>query len=450
MTARPGLRLTLDTATDRACEHGRPSVPAVLRRCGRIVGVVVPRGAAAGWQVASSRARRRPIDERALTRHVRIALEDLGPTFVKLGQLLSARSDLVPVALQHELSTLRDHAPNIAEDALGTELERGVGRTLNDAFVDFERIPVACASIGQVHRATLPDGRRVAVKVRRPGVRADIDGDLALLHLFARVAARISRRARAYDPIGLLDHFATLLRAETDYATEADNIEAVRTTFEHDGAVMIPRVVRGMSSESVLVMDWIDGIPLNHTEELDATNADRAELARSVVHAYVAMIFGSDRFHADPHPGNLIARDDHRLALVDFGEVGTVAATTRAALLRLLIAVVTRDAVALGDAVLAVSRHSRVVDRPRLGEQLASLVTPVGAARLRDVQVGTVLRSLLHVLREHGLALPADLAVLVKTVIVCEATAKELDPTFKLSAVVTELALFGVALREPA
>jgi ubiquinone biosynthesis protein len=230
-----------------------------------------------------------------------------------------------------------------------------------------------------------------------------------------------------------------MLRAETDYVTEAANIEAVRRTFTGDGAVSIPSVVKDLTSESMLVMDWIEGIPLSRVDALEAAGVSRTDMARAIVHAYAQMILRSDRFHADPHPGNFIAMPGGRLGMVDFGEVGTVSAATRTALTSLLLAVMSRDSVALGDAVLSMSREYRPVNRTGFGQQLATLLDPIVGAELADIKLGRVLRDLLRVLRSQGLMLPADLAVLVKTLIECEATADELDPRLSLSTFLGEL-----------
>jgi ubiquinone biosynthesis protein len=230
-----------------------------------------------------------------------------------------------------------------------------------------------------------------------------------------------------------------LLRGETDFTTEASNIEAVGRTFTDDDAVSIPKVVWDLTSESILVMDWIEGISLTNADRLEDAGIDRTAMARAVIHAYTKMIVQSDRFHADPHPGNFFAMSGGRLGVVDFGEVGTVTPVTRAALTSLLLALVSRDTDALADAVLSISRVCRPVDRAGFSQQLAELLDPIIGAQLQDIKLGRVLRGLLHVLHRQGLMLPADLAVLVKTVIECEATADELDPTLSLSSFLGEL-----------
>lgn len=400
--------------------------------------VIGRRAAIAMTHYARSRLSRTNVDGAALSRQFRMALGELGPTFVKLGQLLSTRSDLIPPSLQRELSTLRDRAPAIPRGTLMAELEQAIGPSGRELFVEFETVPVACASIAQVHRALLADGRRVAVKVRRPGVLSDVKLDVALLRAFSRVLL-LSRRTQEYDPRRLVDEFANLLFEEIDFTLEARNIEAIGRTFADDNIVTVPSVVEEVSGESILTMDWVEGIPLTDGGALDAADIDRAGLARAIVHAYATMIFRSDRFQADAHPGNLIAMSGGGLGLVDFGEVGSVAPSTRSALMSLLTAVLGRDSDALADAVLSFSRPARSVDRLSLGDQLATLLGPVTDASLQDLKLGQVLRELLHVLHNHGLVLPADLAVLIRTVIVCEATAEELEPSIDIRSFLGEI-----------
>ncbi len=428
-----------------APDDGRGTkVTLLLRRCGKIVTVAAHRSARVGWHTAAGRLRPDDFDPAgSFPRQFRLALEELGPTFVKLGQLLSARSDITPPQVQGELSKLQDHAPSIPHAKLVAELERSLGSNSSALFATLELAPTACGSIAQVHRGTLHSGLSVAVKVRRPGVRADIDADVWALRQLARLVALLSSRVKAYDPVAILDEFATVLRAETDFTTEAGNLEAVRRTFAANDAVTIPRVLTEMSGESVLVMDWIEGIPLSNRERLEAVGANRAELARAILRAYGVMIFQSDRFHADPHPGNLIALKGERLGLVDFGEVGSVNLAERSALLLMMTAVLGRDGEALAGAVLSVSRSTRAVDRAEFGAQLATLLDPVAEESLEDVRLGEMLGRLLHLLRNHGIVLPSDLAILIKTLIECEATTKELDPTMSMLSLVGELGTFA-------
>jgi ubiquinone biosynthesis protein len=426
-------------------DYGRgTTVASLVRRCGKFAAIAAYRSARVGWHIAVSGLRPQEIDHAgSFPRQLRLVLEELGPTFVKLGQLLSSRSDITPPQVQQELSKLRDHASSIPQAKLVTELERSMGSESSALFATLEMAPRACGSIAQVHRGTLHNGLRVAVKVRRPGVRADIDADVWLLRKLARLVACLSSRVRAYDPVAILDEFAALLRAETDFIAEAGNLEAVRRTFALNDAVTIPRVLTDMSGESVLVMDWIEGIPLSNRERLEEVGASRAGLARAILQAYGVMIFQSDRFHADPHPGNLIVIKGDRLGLIDFGEVGSIEPAERTALLGMMTAVLGRDGEALVGAVLSVGRTTRTVDRTEFGAQLATLLEPVADASLKEVRLGETLGRLLHLLRIHGIVLPSDLAILIKTMIECEATTNELDPTMSMLNLVGELGAFA-------
>jgi ubiquinone biosynthesis protein len=279
-------------------------------------------------------------------------------------------------------------------------------------------------------------------------VRIDIDADVWVLRKLARLVGCFSTRVRAYDPVAIVDEFAGVLRAEIDFNTEAGNIEAVGRTFAANDAVTIPRVLTEMSGESVLIMDWIDGVPLSNRERLEEVGASRTGLARAILRAYGVMIFQSDRFHADPHPGNLFAIEGERLGLIDFGEVGSVDSAERTALLGMMTAVLGKDGEALADAVLSVSRITRAVDRTDFGSQLAALLEPVADAHLNDVRFGDALRQLLNLLRIYGIVLPSDLAILIKTMIECEGTTYELDPTISMLHLVAEIGSFAQAPQE--
>jgi ubiquinone biosynthesis protein len=428
-----------------APDDGRgPRATSLLRRCGKISAVVAHRTARVGWHTVTTTLRHQGRDEAgSFSRQLRLAFEELGPTFVKLGQILSTRSDIASPSLQRELSKLQDHAPGIPTAQLAAELERSLGPQSTGLFATFEMAPVACASIGQVHRATLHNGLRVAVKVRRPGLRTDIEADFWLLRKCARLVALLSSRIRAYDPVAILDEFAVLVGAETDFTAEAGNLIGVHRIFAQSDAVTTPRLVTDMSNDSLLVMDWIEGIPLSNRERLEAIGVDRAGLARAILQAYAVMIFQCDRFHADPHPGNLLALKGGRLGLIDFGEVGSVEPSERSALLAMMTAVLGRDGNALASAVLSVCRTTRPVSSADFGSQLATLFHPVADASLKDVRLGDVLSRLLHLLRGQGLVLPSDLAILIKTVIECEATTVELDPTLSMLDLVGELGTFA-------
>jgi ubiquinone biosynthesis protein len=403
--------------------------------------------ASTGFEVIGRRLGRRPAGsgpgEPAGPSHLRAALEELGPTFVKLGQVLSGRSDLLPVSYQQELGKLRDHVGPVPSATVRAQIEESLGRPVSELYGDFEWQPLASASIGQVHAAALPGGGAVVVKVRRPGICADIEADLDLLDWVSRRAARVGM-FRRYDPVGLVTHFANMLRCEIDYTVETAHAREIGRALAGQPDVVIPDIIDAMSTDSVLTMDRIDGVSLSDTGGLDEAGVDRGRLAAVVVRTFMSMVLGQDRFHADPHPGNLFALPGDRLGLVDFGETGTVDAPTRAAMSGLVIAAATADADSLAASVLEVCIATRPVDKADLGTDLHRLLTSASGA-LGAIRTGPMLRGLMSVLRRHGLWLPSDLALLLKTIVECESTAAEIDPTFDPAGMLAEFRGGGLA-----
>jgi len=367
-------------------------------------------------------------------RQLRETLEQLGPTFVKLGQFLSSRSDLIPPEFQVELASLRDHVPPLPTSAVRAGLARSLApRHPSEVFADFSLAPLACASIGQVHRATLADGRAVAVKVRRPAIDRKVESDLALLGTIVRALGRRSRSVRQLGLANVYEDFAAMLRAEFDYEAEAANAVSIGSVFAANPGVVVPGIVGELTAPGLLVMDLVDGVTLADPRALTAAGVDRPAMAAAVVGAYLTMILGHDRFHADPHPGNLFALPGGQLGIVDFGEVGTVSPSTRGVVSGLLAALAAGDAAGVATSALAICRQTRPVDADRLADDLHTLLAPLASGTLADVRLGWLIKGVMGILRRHGLQLPTDLGLLLKTVVECEATAKELDEGFELT-----------------
>jgi ubiquinone biosynthesis protein len=368
--------------------------------------------------------------------HLRAALEELGPTFVKLGQLVSTRPDLVPERYQSELGTLRDHVQPIPRSAVRDQIEQSLGRPVSELYASFDWDPLASASIGQVHAAVLPGGGAAVVKVLRPDISTRIDADLDLLDWLARglVSVGVLRR---YDPVGLVKHFGAMLRCELNYTVEAANARLLGRALAGRADVVTPAIVDALSNSSVLTMDRIEGVSLSDRAALDAAGVDRGKLAATIVRTYMSMVLASDRFHADPHPGNLFAVSGDRLGIVDFGEVGAIGPATRASISAMLMGIVSRDAVSLADSLLEVCTPTKPVSRVELGADLHQLLVQTSGA-LGSIRLGLALRRLMSTLRRHGLWLPSDLALLLKTIIECESTAAELDPEFEPTTMLSD------------
>jgi ubiquinone biosynthesis protein len=379
--------------------------------------------------------------------HLRRALEDLGPTFVKLGQVLSTRADLVPPDFEAELSRLQDAAPPVPYDAIAAAAEAELGCPIDDVFATFDHEPVAAASIGQVHAATLHDGSDVVVKVRRPHVVDQVQLDLALLERLARIAERRSALARRYELVGLAHEFSVTLNGELDYQREAENARALADAFIGNPAVHIPRVFVEQTRAGLLTEERIRGTKIDDVATLDARGIDRAATARRFADAYLSMVFVRRFFHADPHPGNVFVEDDGRVAFVDFGLVGSVSDATGRGLGAILFSLVTGDAAQMADGFFSLEVANEGLDRAALEHDLTVLLAQYSGRALRDVQIAPLLTHVMSIVRAHHLKLPTDLALLLKTVMMCEGVAAQLDPGFEL---VPLLVPYASSLVQPA
>ena len=379
--------------------------------------------------------------------HVRMALEDLGPTFIKLGQLLSSRADVLPPAYQAELARLQDAAPPEPAGTVEAVIEAELGRPAREVFARFEAAPLAAASIGQAHAATLADGTDVVVKVRRPAAVAQIEVDLAVLEWVAAAATRWLATARRVDLAGLVAEAARTLRAELDYEVEAANAERFAANFASDQTVHVPAVHRAASTARVITLTRVDGIKVSDLAALDAAGVDRPALARKIVDVVLAMVFEHGFFHADPHPGNLFVEPDGRLGLVDFGMVGALDLPTRAGLVRLFVSTASGDATSLAEDLLGLGTATGPVDRAALTHELAGLLGQVTKMPLGELRLGPLLQAELAIVRRHRLRLPPELALLIKTAAMTEGLAALLDPGFVL---LSSFAPYAARLMDPA
>ncbi|HEY7135966.1 MAG TPA: AarF/ABC1/UbiB kinase family protein [Acidimicrobiia bacterium] len=386
-------------------------------------------------------------DAKAGPAHLRSALEELGPTFVKLGQLLSTRPDLIPPAYEAELTVLQDSMPPAPWNDVARTLKRALGRPVTDAFATFEREPLAAASIGQVHAATLTDGTPVAVKVRRPHIVAQVDQDLELLDRLATVAQRRWSLAARYDPVGLAHEFARTLHGELDYHREGTSADRIRTELRANDRVHVPLVHWDHCATDVLTLERVGGRKITDLEGLDADGVNRTRVARDFCDMYLQMVFVHGFFHADPHPGNVFVQTDGTIALVDYGMVGHVEDDTRHALGRVLVALVGADADGLAAAMADLGVAPPSDDVTALRDDLAEFMGTYRTATLADLQVRVLLGDMLAVIRRHHLTLPHQLALLLKTVTTAEGVAQQLDPSFELLPL---LVPYAAALEQPA
>ena len=367
--------------------------------------------------------------------HVRRALEELGPTFIKLGQILSTRADLLPPTYQAELAKLQDAAPTLKTEVVTRIIATEFGRPVDEVFSSFSDVPLASASIGQVHAATLADGTRVAVKVRRPGVVEQIDQDLQILRNLAATASRRWPVAEEYDVVGLVQEFAHTLRAETDYVQEGSNAERFAENFAGDDSVYFPRVFWEQTTGRVLTLERIDGIKVDDLAALDAADIDRTVVAMNGARMVLKMVFRDRFFHADPHPGNFFIQPGGRVGVVDFGMVGTMGPRIQEQLVWALLAYTTEDPDREVDALYELGVAGRHIDRAALKRDVEHLRARYYGRPVGEIALGPVVNDVLGVVRRHRLHLPAGYALLLKTVVMHESLVTRLDPSFEFNSV---------------
>lgn len=371
---------------------------------------------------------------------LRMALEELGTTFIKLGQILSTRADLLPPDYQTELARLQDQAPPVPTEIIRDILTEELGRPIEEVFASFDPVPLAAASIGQVHGATLRDGTEVVVKVRRPGVAEQVQEDLEILQNLAATASRHWEPAEEYDVVGLAQEFAQTLDAELDYLREGRNAERFAANFAGDKVLHVPRVFWDATTSRVLTLERIRGIKINDTRALREAQVDRALLAERAAKIILQMVFEDGFFHADPHPGNFFIEPGGRIGLVDYGMVGTVDERTQRQLVEILLAVASEDADRVVDELFALGVARLRATRSVLRRDLDHLFARYYGRSFEEIEIGPLLDDMLGLIRRHHLHLPPSLALLMKTFVMNEGLGRQLDPSFALTTVLVPYA----------
>ena len=381
---------------------------------------------------------------------VRRALEEMGPTFVKLGQVLATRVDLFEPEWIAEFGKLQDSAPSAPWADVRQQLIEDLGAPPEEVFAAFDPVPLAAASVAQVYRARLEDGSEVVVKVRRPGIRPIIEADLRWLARLAELAEGESPELRAFRPQEVVRQFTQSLRHELDFAVECRNAERIAENFvgfsDQDvpadatapepsatpPIIVIPRVYWQWIGERVCVQEFMAGIPGRNLAAVDAAGLDRKTLARRGAHAVLKMIVEDGFFHADPHPGNVFYLPGNRIAFIDFGMVGRLTEERRDQLIRLLLGLVKHEPRRVADVMLDWTGDG-AIDEDGLMLEIQAFVDQYHGVALKQLSLGAMLSDLVAILRQHRLALPSDLSLLVKAFITLEGMGRELDPDFDMA-----------------
>ncbi len=372
---------------------------------------------------------------------LRAALEELGPTFAKLGQILSTRPDLLPPEVVEELEHLQDRVPPLTREEVVSVMEQELGVPWEDVFESIDPEPLAAGTIGQVHRAVLETGDRVVVKVQRPTARSEIERDLGLLELFGEKAAGRSGLREVIDIPALVDHLSTSLRRELDFRQEAGNIERMREVLGPYPRLDVPRLYAEFSSSRLLVMEEVQGIPIREAPESDA----RRDAARQMLEAYYRQVLQVGFFHADPHPGNLMWWND-KVYLLDLGMVGEVAPELRELMILLLLAFWWNDPKFLADVMLMVAgeEHRADLDLEQLEQEFAEYIARFRGGSLKDIRLGPMIEGMMEIAARQGMRLPAALALSGKAFGQMQLAVTELDPSLDPFKVIGSFLLKGL------
>jgi ubiquinone biosynthesis protein len=381
-------------------------------------------------------SKKRTPREEPLTRpqRVRMALEELGPTYIKLGQVLSTRPDLIPVEFIEELSKLQDSVPPFPFADAEIIIQREFGAPSSDVFDHIDIEPAASASIGQVHRARLKNGEEAAVKIQRPGIRAVIEVDLEIMLHLATLAERHVEELALHKPVKIVEEFARTLEREIDYRIEATHIDRIAQGFLDDPTVYIPAVFRDFSTARILATEYVEGIKISNIGELDAAGYDRRLLCSRGAGIVLKQVFHHGFFHADPHPGNIFALPGNIICLLDFGMVGVVDRQTREMFAELMDSVVRRKEGRAAQVLLQLTSWEQQPDLRQLERELSEFMGRHLYRPLKDIEVGKLLQDLLEIATRFQLRLPPDIFLMLKAISTVEAVGRMLDPEFDMIA----------------
>ncbi|WP_028450711.1 ABC1 kinase family protein [Chitinibacter tainanensis] len=371
------------------------------------------------------------IEQLAPAVRVRKALEQLGPTFIKLGQVLATRVDMFEPEWIAEFEKLQSDVPPLPFAELLPELQAALGADPHSLFIELDPQPIGSASIAQVHRARLADGTEVVLKIRRPNITAKIDADLRILRHIASLAVFEFPDLRRYQPVRMVDEFAKSLHRELNLSIEARHLERFTTNFAGHDEIVIPKIWWEWTSERLIVQEYIAGVSGNDLAGVDAAGLDRKLLAARGADAVLKMVLIDGYFHADPHPGNVKYLPDSRIAFLDFGMVGRLPHPRRDHIVDLLAALAQRDEHGILNVLLEWTGDT-VVDEDKLAADIADFMFNYENLSLKDIQFGHLLNDVAMIMREHEITLPSDLTLLFKALITLEGLGRQLDPQFQM------------------
>jgi ubiquinone biosynthesis protein len=361
---------------------------------------------------------------------MRLALEELGPTFIKLGQIASTRPEILPPSMLAELSNLQDNVPPAPWEDILPLIQEELGRPLPEIFAAFDPTPIASASLAQVYPAMLADGTHVVVKVQRPGVERTVDTDLDIFMDIARLVRERLPGVTPFDPVELAEEFAIALREELDYRREGRNADRFRENFAEEEHLYVPRVYWDFTTRRLIVQERIRGVKIDDLNGLDAAGYDRDRIALHAARLVIKEVLEDGFFHADPHPGNLLIMEGERLGIIDFGTVGYLDERDKANLIRLYIAIIRFEATAIVEQLIRMGIADPSVDGISLEREMRRLLRRYKGLPLKDISATELLGEIQPIIYEFQLHIPSDYWLLIKTIVLMEGVGKKVAPQF--------------------
>ena len=366
----------------------------------------------------------------------RLLLESLGTTFIKFGQILSTRNDILPEDYCAELKKLQDKVPPFPDEDAKAIIKEELGKTTDELFQSFSEKPVACASIAQVYKATLPSGEIVAIKIRRPNIEKRIQADLAIMEDLSRLLEKYVQEARAIRPTTLVREFGRQLQQEMNLLVEANNLERFNILNQNESRLKLVKLYRDLSTSHILTMEFVTGTKISNTEKLRSLNLDLKTIAKNGASVIISQIFDQGFYHGDPHPGNILVQDDGRICFLDFGAMGKLTKEQRMLLAEGLVAVVRRRDDELLRVVLKLSSNGDdIKDTKELGRDISDFVDTYAYLPLNRIKVDEILNDLMKLLTKHGIILPPEISTLVKVLAMLDGTYLAIDPDFQVMEV---------------
>ncbi|MDA3886257.1 MAG: AarF/ABC1/UbiB kinase family protein [Candidatus Delongbacteria bacterium] len=367
---------------------------------------------------------------------IRMILEKLGPTFIKFGQIMSRRSDLIPIELIKELEKLQNEVPSFDTDKALRLLEEELGKPSVELFADFNKEPVAAASISQVHKAIMLDGATVAVKIQRPDIRKKIEIDIEIMKHLSGLIQKHIENMNSFNLPGIVEEFERSIYEELDFDNELTNIERFRRNFESDEKVKVPAVFKNLSTKKVLTMEFIDGFKVSETEAIKSVGFSLKEIAVTGVDSILHQVFEDGFFHADPHPGNIFVTKQGQLCFIDFGMMGSLSGTVRESFTDIISGIVNRDTGKVTRALLEITPSSPDTESKDLQLQVSALIDKHLYRDIADLDMAEVMNDLFSLFNGNGLRMPSNLFLLTRTIVLAQSLGKDLNPEFNIGSVI--------------